>query len=152
MTVEQSLPQVNCPEIQENSSALRILLAEDSPTNQLIATYNLEQAGYVVEVVDDGQKAVQALGEGDFDLVLMDVFMPQMDGLEATQVIRQQEKDSGCHVPIIAMTGTDTLEHRAKCLKAGMDAFISKPVIISEFHEVLASFLPSHRNPRVRNL
>jgi len=122
--------------------SLRILLAEDSPTNQLLATYNLEQAGYVVEVVDNGRKAVQALDEGDFDLVLMDVFMPEMDGLEATQTIRQQEQTSGQRIPIIAMSGTDTQEHRQKCLGAGMDGFVSKPVTPNEFREILALLLP----------
>ena len=126
----------------EEQLSLRILLAEDSPTNQLLATYNLEQAGYVVEVVDNGRKAVQALDEGDFDLVLMDVFMPEMDGLEATQTIRQQEQTSGQRIPIIAMSGTDTQEHRQKCLGAGMDGFVSKPVTPNEFREILALLLP----------
>ena len=144
--------QVTPPDIDEQKSALRVLLAEDSPTNQLIAKFNLERAGYVVEVVDDGQKAVQALAEVDFDLVLMDVFMPEMAGLEATRAIRQWEKGSGRRVPIVAMTGTDTQEHRAKCLEAGMDGFVSKPVTANEFHEVLASLLPQGRNPQVQGL
>ncbi len=126
---------------------LRILLAEDSPTNQLLASYNLEQAGYVVEVVDNGQKAVLALEERDFDLVLMDVFMPEMDGLEATQIIRRKEQGSERRIPIIAMTGTDTLEHRQKCLAAGMDAFVSKPVTHNEFNAAISSLLPQNRNP-----
>lgn len=143
--------QVISPDIDENKSALRVLLAEDSPTNRLITTYNLERAGYVVEVVGDGQKAVQALEEGNFDLVLMDVFMPEMDGLEATRVIRQQEQGSERRIPIIAMTGTDTREHRAKCLEAGMDGFVSKPVTLGEFREVIASLLPPHRKLLVPN-
>ncbi len=128
---------------------LRILLAEDSPTNQLLVTYNLEQAGYVVEVVDNGQKAVRALEEQDFDLVLMDVFMPEMDGLEATQIIRQKEQGSERRIPIIAMTGTETQEHRQKCLAAGMDGFVSKPVTRNEFDATIASLLPQNRNPLV---
>ena len=125
----------------EQKPLLRILLAEDSPTNQLIATYNLEQAGYVVEVADNGRKAVQALRERDFDLVLMDVFMPEMGGLEATRIIRQQEQASGQRIPIVAMTGTDTQEQRQKCLVAGMDGFVSKPVTLDELHEVIAPLL-----------
>ena len=131
---------------------MRILLAEDSPTNQLIAKYNLEQTGYLVEVVDNGQKALQALAEGNFDLVLMDVFMPEMDGLEATQAIRQEEKGSGRRIPIIAMTSTDTQENRAKCLEAGMDGFVSKPVTPNELHEVLTSLLPQGRKPQEQGL
>ena len=145
------MSQINFSEMEEKKSALRVLLAEDSPTNQLIATYNLEQAGCVVKVVDDGQKAVQALEKEDFDLVLMDVFMPKVNGLEATRVIRQREQDSERRIPIIAMTGTDTREHRAKCLQAGMDAFISKPVTLGEFREIIASLLPPHRKPLVPN-
>ncbi len=125
----------------EQKPSLRILLAEDSPTNQLIATYNLEQAGYVVEVADNGYKAVQALGEQDFDLVIMDVFMPEMNGLEATRTIRQQEQASGQRIPIVAMTGTDTQEQRQKCLTAGMDGFVSKPVTPNELREVIAPLL-----------
>jgi CheY-like chemotaxis protein len=146
------LTQVTPLDINEQKSALRVLLAEDSPTNQLIAKFNLEKAGYVVEVVDDGKKAVQALEEGSFDLVLMDVFMPEMDGLEATRAIRQREKGSGRRVPIVAMTGTDTQEHRAKCLEAGMDGFVSKPVTADEFHKVLASLLPRGCPPKVQGL
>ena len=120
---------------------LRILLVEDSRTNQLIATYNLEQAGYVVEIADNGLKAVQALNERDFDLVLMDVFMPEMDGLEATRIIRQQEQGSGRRIPIVAMSATETQEHRQKCLAAGMDGFVSKPVIPAELHETVTLLL-----------
>jgi two-component system sensor histidine kinase/response regulator len=152
LTAEYPLTQVTPLDINEQKSALRVLLAEDSPTNQLIAKFNLEKAGYVVEVVDDGKKAVQALEEGSFDLVLMDVFMPEMDGLEATRVIRQREKGSRRRIPIVAMTGTDTQEHRAKCLEAGMDGFVSKPVTADEFHEVLASLLPQGRPPKVQGL
>lgn len=150
LTTGPSSAQVTHPDAGKEGPPLRILLAEDSPTNQLIATINLEQAGYVVEVVDNGQKAVRALGEGDFDLVLMDVFMPEMDGLEATRAIRRKEKDSGRRIPIIAMTGTDTQEHRQKCLEAGMDGFVSKPVTPDEFHEVIALLLSRDRNPPVQ--
>ncbi len=141
LTAKQPSAQVAHPGDGAEELQLRILLAEDSPTNQLLATINLEQAGYVVEAVDNGRKAVQALGEADFDVVLMDVFMPEMDGLEATRAIRQQEEVSGQRIPIIAMTGTDTQEHREKCLEAGMDGFVSKPVSPNEFHKVIASLL-----------
>lgn len=136
------------PTAQEGDSQLRILLAEDSPTNQLIALANLEQAGHTVEVVDNGRKAVQALEKEYFDLVLMDVFMPEVDGLEATQAIRQREKGSGRHIPIIAVTTTDTKEHWEKCLEAGMDGFVSKPVNLSELHRVIKSLPSRARDPQ----
>lgn len=142
LTTEHSSTQSTAPEAEKESRQLRILLAEDSPTNQLIATINLEQAGHLVKVVDNGQKAVQALDDETFDLVLMDVYMPEMDGLEATRAIRQGEEASGRHIPIIAMTGTDTQKHRQGCLQAGMDGFIIKPVTQRELHEAIALLLP----------
>ena len=142
LTTEHSSTQKVVPGAGEGGRQLRILLAEDSPTNQLIATINLEQAGYLVEVVDNGRKAVQALDEGRFDLVLMDVYMPEMDGLEATRAIRRAEETSGQHIPIVAMTGTDTQKHRQECLEAGMDGFITKPVTQCELHEAIALLLP----------
>jgi two-component system sensor histidine kinase/response regulator len=148
LAAEQSSTQIVHPDSGAEEPRLRILLAEDSPTSRLIVTANLEQAGCVVRVVDNGRKAVQALEEGDFDLVLMDVFMPEMDGLDAARAIRRREKGSGRRVPIIAMTGTDTQEHRGKCLEAGMDGFVSKPVTPNEFREVIASLLPRDQDPR----
>jgi CheY-like chemotaxis protein/HPt (histidine-containing phosphotransfer) domain-containing protein len=133
-------------EVVKEGRQLRILLAEDSPTNQLIATINLEQAGYLVTVVDNGRKAVAALDEGRFDLVLMDVYMPEMDGLEATRTIRRIEETSGQHIPIVAMTGTDTQKHRQECLEAGMDGFITKPVTQCELHEAITGLLPKDQD------
>jgi two-component system sensor histidine kinase/response regulator len=149
LTTEHSSTQDAAPEAGEGSRQLHILLAEDSPTNQLIATINLEQAGHLVKVVDNGQKAVEALDDEPFDLVLMDVYMPEMDGLEATRTIRQSEEVSGQHIPIIAMTGTDTQKHRQECLQAGMDGFIVKPVTQRELHEVMALLLPKEKDSQV---
>jgi two-component system sensor histidine kinase/response regulator len=146
LTTEHSSTEEVVQGAEEGGRQLRILLAEDSPTNQLIATINLEQAGYVVEVVDNGRKAVQALDGGGFDLVLMDVYMPEMDGLEATRTIRRTEETSGQHIPIVAMTGTDTEKHRQECLEAGMDGFITKPVTQCELHEAIALLLPEDQD------
>ncbi len=120
---------------------LRILLAEDSPTNQLIAQINLKKAGHTVVVANNGRKAVDALAQGQFDLILMDVAMPEMDGLEATRVIREQEKRSGTHIPIIAMTAFAMKEYQEKCHEAGMDGYVSKPVSPDELHRTITPFL-----------
>jgi CheY-like chemotaxis protein len=134
---EQAAAQGAHSDVCQQWTRLRILLAEDSPTNQLIARASLERAGHVVEVVDNGRKAIQALEEQDFDLVLMDVFMPEMDGTEAARIIRQSETGSGRHIPIIAMTATDTQEHRDVCLESGMDGFVSKPVSPNELYDAI---------------
>ncbi len=131
--------------VREKLPPLRILVAEDSPTNQLIARATLTKAGHTVQIADNGRKAIQALEEGGFDLILMDVSMPEMDGLEATRAIRQREKETGEHIPIIAMTAFATKEYREKCLEAGMDGYVSKPVKPDKLREAIAQFL--HREP-----
>lgn len=121
-------------------SHLHILLAEDSPTNQLIAVANLNKAGHAVQVAENGLIAIQMLEKEPFDLVLMDVAMPEMDGLEATRAIRVKEAKSGGHIPIIAMTAFATEEYRDKCLEAGMDGYVSKPVTPNQLREALVPF------------
>jgi PAS domain S-box-containing protein len=146
-TVVQPQPLAARP-VVEWGTPLQILLAEDSPTNQLIAVSNLKKAGHTVTVANNGLKAVQLFGDkgrcGDrslFDLVLMDVAMPEMDGLEATKAIRECEKALGGHLPIIAMTAFTTKEYHEKCLAAGMDAYVSKPVRMDELYKVMELFL-----------
>jgi len=128
---------------------LRILLAEDSPTNQLIAVANLKKAGHTVQVVNNGREAVKAWKSGDFDLVLMDVAMPEMDGLEATQAIRQQERETGGHIPIIAMTAFALKEYQDKCRAAGMDGYVTKPVTPDELRRAIAPFLARRREQAI---
>ena len=109
-------------------SALRILLVEDSEINQLLATTLLEKHQHHVTVAGDGAQALEALRNSAFDLVLMDVQMPVMDGLEATARIRQLEAQSGGHIPIIAMTANTMQGDRERFLEAGMDGYIPKPL------------------------
>ena len=120
---------------------LSILLAEDSLVNQKLALGLLHQHGHQVVVVNDGREAVQAVADRQFDLVLMDIQMPEMDGLEATSLIRARESH-GSHVPIIAMTAHAMKGDREACLDAGMDGYISKPIranrLVEAIQEVLA--------------
>jgi CheY-like chemotaxis protein len=120
---------------------LRILLAEDNRVNQMVAVRILEKQGHAVVVVDDGQAALTALAQAAFDLVLMDIQMPVLDGLEATAAIRAQEKTQGTHVPIIAMTAHAMRGDRERCLAAGMDGYICKPIKADDLSTAIETLL-----------
>src|SRR5271157_2085735 len=107
---------------------LRILLAEDNAINQRVARVLLERRGHTVTVAANGREAVQLAGEREFDLILMDVQMPEMDGLEATMALRAREAGAGRRLPIVAMTAHAMKGDAERCLEAGMDAYISKPI------------------------
>ena len=107
---------------------LNILLAEDGEVNRQVAIGLLQQVGHDVTVAVDGREAVEKLADGSFDLVLMDVQMPNMDGHEATRLIRSREETTGTHTPIIAMTASAMKGDREQCLESGMDGYISKPI------------------------
>jgi CheY-like chemotaxis protein len=117
---------------------LRILAAEDNPVNQKVIVGLLAKGNHVVTVAGDGRQAVAAFDAQPFDVVLMDVQMPEMDGFEATAAIRQRDAASGRHTPIVAMTAHAMKGDRERCLAAGMDDYVSKPVQRSELHRVLA--------------
>jgi len=120
--------------------ALRILLVEDNPVNQKVASRLLEREGHTVTVAPDGRVAVALAGDAAFDVVLMDVQMPEMDGLEATAVIRAGERHGRRpRLPIVAMTAHAMAGDRERCLAAGMDAYVSKPVRRAELLAVLDS-------------
>jgi len=108
--------------------AYQILLAEDNLVNQKLAIKLLEKQGHSVSIADNGRIAVEAWKKGGFDLILMDMMMPEMDGLEATQSIRELEISKGGRIPIIAMTANAMTGDRERCLEAGMDGYVSKPV------------------------
>jgi two-component system, sensor histidine kinase and response regulator len=116
-------------------------LAEDNPVNQQLVTRMLVNRGHTVEVVNTGAEALLALEDQAFDLVLMDVQMPGMDGLEATTVIRAREQDTTRHIPIIAMTAHAMRGDREKCLAAGMDAYISKPMTATALYTAIDQLL-----------
>ena len=113
-------------------TAKRILLAEDNTVNQMVASRLLEKHGHSVFVVSNGKEALEVLDHEAFDVVLMDVQMPEMDGYEATAAIRAHERNSPHHVPIVAMTAHAMAGDRDHCLAAGMDGYVSKPVQVDE--------------------
>jgi PAS domain S-box-containing protein len=118
-------------------TCLRILLAEDNLVNQRLAVGLLEKHGHVVRVVDNGKLCVETFSQEPFDVILMDVQMPEMDGLSATREIRRLERDSGKRIPIIAMTAHAMQGDRQRCLESGMDDYISKPIRVHRLMEVL---------------
>ena len=125
---------------------LRVLLAEDNRVNQTVATRMLEKMGHSVVVADNGQAALSLLATGPFDLVLMDVQMPGMDGLTTTRKIRESEQSTHCHLPIIAMTAHAMKGDREICIEAGMDEYVSKPISSQLLGEAIDHALPTRQN------
>jgi signal transduction histidine kinase/CheY-like chemotaxis protein len=125
--------------VRKGSGRARILLAEDNRVNQALATRLLEKMGHSVTVVNNGAEAVMLVKEQPFDLVFMDVQMPDMDGLTATAQIRKWEVTTGNHVPIVAMTAHAMKGDRERCLNAGMDGYIAKPISSKEVEEAIMS-------------
>jgi PAS domain S-box-containing protein len=123
----------------------RVLLAEDEPINTTLAVLILEQAGLGVVAVENGHRAVEEWRHGTFDCILMDIQMPEMDGLEAVRRIRQLEKQQGGRIPIIAMTAHAGVEDRKTCLQAGMDEYISKPIDAANLFTLLTRCIRSSR-------
>jgi two-component system sensor histidine kinase/response regulator len=117
--------------------SMRVLLAEDNDVNQLLAKRLLEQAGHKVTTVGNGVEALAALETDTFDVILMDVQMPELDGFAATAAIRAAERQSGKRQPIIAMTAHALKGDRERCLEAGMDGYLSKPITAPQLHAVL---------------
>jgi CheY-like chemotaxis protein len=127
------------------TTGLRILVAEDHPVNQEVARQILQRLGHHVEVAADGHAALAALeqsGRGTFDLVLMDVQMPMMGGLEATAAIRDAERASGTHLPIVALTAHAMPGDRERYLEAGMDGYVTKPIDGVELARIIDQLVP----------
>ena len=131
------LPQV----AREPAEPLRILLAEDNAVNRKVATRLLEKRGHQVVVTTNGKEALAALQKDTYDLVLMDVQMPEMDGFEATRKIRASEEGTGFHQPIIALTAHAVIGYRERCLEAGMDGYLTKPLRPHELDQLLEAYL-----------
>lgn len=121
-----------------STKGLRVLLAEDNPVNQKLESRLLEKLGHTVKIVDNGASAVSESEKGNLDLIVMDVQMPEMDGLEATRVIRELEKSSGKRMPILALTAHAAAEDYQRCLAAGMDGYVSKPIRLTALEDAIA--------------
>jgi len=121
-----------------STRGLRVLLAEDNPVNQKLESRLLEKLGHDVKIVDNGRQAVSESESGNFDLIVMDVQMPEMDGLEATRAIRNRESTGGNHVPILALTAHAAAEDCERCLATGMDGYVSKPIRLAALQDAIA--------------
>jgi len=130
--------------IAQTRRPLRILVAEDNPVNQELVLELLKQRGHTAVVAENGQRALAATRDGSFDAVLMDVQMPRMSGIEATRAIREAEKATGAHVPIVAMTAHAMKGDRERCLQAGMDAYVSKPIQAAELFRAVEGLAVPH--------
>jgi CheY-like chemotaxis protein len=130
----------DCPPAQSAKRKYRILLAEDNAVNQKVACRTLEKLGYLVDVVADGRRAVQAWRAGHYDLILMDCQMPELDGYEASQEIRALEAGRG-HIPIVALTAHAMQGAAEQCTGAGMDAHLTKPIDRAQLQACLARLL-----------
>lgn len=128
--------------IEKEEACLYILLAEDNAVNQKLAVRLLTKHGFAVTVANNGREALDALAHATFDLVLMDVQMPEMDGLETVRQIRLREQGQPQHLPVIAMTAHAMQGDRDLCLAAGMDGYVSKPVNVDELFRAIAAVLP----------
>jgi signal transduction histidine kinase/CheY-like chemotaxis protein len=125
----------------------RVLLAEDGLVNQKVAVNLLERRGHAVVVVENGEQAVAAVERESFDIVLMDVEMPEMDGLQATKVIRGKEQDSGRRIPIVAMTAHALKGDRERFLDIGMDGYLAKPIEVAQLYETVEAVAPATNQP-----
>ena len=133
---------------REPEAYLSVLLAEDNLVNQRLVVRLLEKRGHRVVVAGTGLEALQALEKGSFDLVLMDVQMPEMDGLKATAVIREKEKGSGLHQPVVALTAHAMKGDREKCMAGGMDGYLSKPIRPQELDQLLEIYVARRMEAR----
>jgi PAS domain S-box-containing protein len=139
LTAAHAAPDPQANGHQPSKRSLQILVAEDNSVNQRLAARLLEREGHTVTIVGSGQEAVDQAARGAFDLILMDVQMPGLDGLQATVRIREKERATGVHVPIVAMTAQAAESDRLRCLACGMDAYVTKPVRVPALLKMIES-------------
>ena len=138
---EGAAPAESTPSVNGAKRPLKILLAEDSRMNQVLAIGILQREGHLVTVANDGREAVEVFQANPFDIILMDVQMPELDGLQATAAIRDIEMTRGGRIPILAMTAHALTGDRERCLEAGMDGYLSKPIRLKELVQAVDQFL-----------
>ncbi len=138
---QSQVPENTEPDTPMNAGArpLRILVAEDNSVNRKLAARLLENEGHSVEVATTGQEALAAFERSRFDLVLMDIQMPQMDGLQAAASMREMEREQGTYTPILALTAHAMKGDRERCLASGMDGYLTKPIQPNELFEAIQS-------------
>ena len=139
----KNLPVLTTYALREHRSRLRVLLAEDNRVNQTLAVRILQKRGHTVVVAENGRQAIAALAEQPFDLILMDMQMPELGGLEAAMLIREREKSTRGHIPIIALTANAGSGDRESCLISGMDDYLSKPIQVKELFAAIERVLSS---------
>jgi len=147
---EESPALVTRHTLRERGGNLRILIAEDNAVNQVLAARLLEKRGHTVQVAENGKAALAALENQSFDLVFMDVQMPVMDGFEATAAIRRLEKVSGNHLFVVAVTAHAMVGDRERCLEAGMDDYITKPLRLQDLSGLFERFSSAAVLPAVK--
>ena len=144
-SVQGEAEDIDDEDLLEQLNGIKILLAEDNIVNQKIAVKILEKQGWAVQAVDNGQDAVDKVLHDNFDVVLMDANMPILDGLEATRLIRENEQKTGKHVPIIALTARAMQEDKNRCLDAGMDGYVTKPIDRQELFQTIGKIIKQGR-------
>jgi two-component system, sensor histidine kinase and response regulator len=149
----QELPDENSSVFKEFSACNnRALVVEDNLINQLVAKKILEKIGFEVDVAENGVEAVEAVQKTNYAFVLMDIQMPEMDGYEATKNIREMEKQTGHHLPIIALTASAMDVDRELCILSGMDEYVAKPVNRADLLNALNSAIPELNNHLTKNV
>jgi CheY-like chemotaxis protein len=135
----QAVQPITHHSLRENRRKLDILLAEDNPVNRSVASRMLAKLGHRVIAVENGREALARLRTEPFDIILMDVQMPEVDGFEATARIREEERATGAHIPIVALTAHAMKGDRERCIAAGMDGYASKPFKLDELMKEIES-------------
>jgi two-component system sensor histidine kinase/response regulator len=148
-SVSVDLPLLTTHALREQRTRLRVLVAEDNPVNQNLAVRLLQKRGHTVEVAENGRQAIEAFGKQPFDLILMDMQMPELGGVEAAMIIREREKSTGGHIPIIALTANAMAGDRERCLSAGMDDYVSKPIQMKELFAAIERVHSTSADPSV---
>lgn len=141
MSAPASRPATNPPAPAERAS---VLIVEDNPVNQKLAQRLLQLRGHVTRIAGDGREGLAAWRAEPFDLVLMDISMPVMSGLEAVTHLRAEEASSGKHTPVIAVTAHAMKGDKEQCLAAGMDAYVAKPIKPAELFATIAQVIPEN--------